>query len=499
MQHIRKLSRSFKQRLKPILNIWQSIQKFIEQLPQLLQDTILVISLIILLGTSGWIEYNFKPFTNPKSEYLPITLRSIPSLKENTESVLRPSSSRITSLAFNPSGTNLVSGSADGTIKRWNMQTVPIQQINTDCKDQKRIWSLTFIPDINILVGVNQEGEINFCSISSKLNNKENKLPETISFKPNNTVSNNTKNQSTIALKEEHASENPIYPFVFSPEGQLLASDWSSQFNGHSSSGLNLKLWQYKKEEDTYKFEELIVDKSNESKDTCKELNQKVSQDGLNNSLIIDAIAFNKNSDIVASAHRDGIIRLWLVKSNKNKFSCIDELKGRKVVDEKASAESKDAKIFVLTFLYQNDDSPSLGKREKRYLLSSGSDDGMIKLWKFQLKDEKLKAEKPISLEHPKAITSLAFSHNGQILASGSDDGTIKLWNLSKVWKLSTVEEIRTLRSHPDAVTSLVFSPDDKILASGSDDETIKIWQANSQIRKGWRQPPMLRLSTMSF
>ncbi len=33
---------------------------------------------------------------------------------------------------------------------------------------------------------------------------------------------------------------------------------------------------------------------------------------------------------------------------------------------------------------------------------------------------------------HSSAITSVAFSPNGQIIASGSKDKTIKLWNLAR-------------------------------------------------------------------
>ncbi|HEY9675781.1 MAG TPA: WD40 repeat domain-containing protein [Waterburya sp.] len=476
MQHIRKLSRSFKQRLKPILNIWQSIQNFIEKLPQPLQDTIFVITLIVLLGTSGWIEYNFKPFTNPKNEYLPITLRSIPNLQEKTESVLRPSQSEITSLAFNPSGTALVSESADDTIKLWDMKDDPIQGSNlfSEGKDKRLILSPSFINDRDtapnsktdtlVSVDVDKKGK--------KIRWKQ--IPSEANTPKSNPRSNNKASEKTIPLQD---IGNAIWPFAFSPDGQFLASD--------STSSRIIKLWKY----NNVKFDNVELDND----EGFKKLEENSQPDAYSS---INAIAFTKNSDIVASAHSDGIINLWRVKSNENKFSYIGSLKDSQGGDEKQHYENKDAEISVLTFLHQNNDFPSL---EKRYLLATGSYDGIIKLWKFYLKDEKLKDEKPINLEHPKAINSLAFSHDGQILATGSDDGTIKLWNLSKVWKRSEVEEIRTLRSHPDAVTSLVFSPDDKILASGSDDETIKIWRANSQRLSRWRQPPLLRLSTMSF
>lgn len=490
MQQIRKLSRSFKERAKLIINIWQNIKQFIEKLglPQPLQDTIFVFSLIVLLGTTGWIEYNFKAFTDNKNEAPPITLRLIPSLGEKTESVLRPSSSEVTSLTFNPSSKTLVSGSLDGTISLFDMQTEPIKLLPTsqfstegitdtiqkkNYTNESQVWSLAFIFDSNsksdsepnTLISVhedifkqkdfsqeekqNDKSGIGLWKVSSSSKNQGNKLE---------------LNFLKMTLLEDR--ENAFWPFAFSFDGQFLASD-------SESDGI-IKLWKYN--EKTNKFEQI---------------KQNPMASISNNTPTITAVAFNKNNDIVVSGNDDGTIRLWRISSDKNNFSYVNKLNhGTNEFENQINNE-----ISVLTF------SSTENYSTENYLLASGSSDGTIKLWKLKKTDKpNFKAdEKFITLKHPKEINSLAFSHNGQILASGSDDGSIKLWDLSKVWKLSKVEEIRTLRSHPDAITSLVFSPDDKTLASGSADETIKIWQANSKILAGWRQPPLLRLSTMAF
>ena len=75
---------------------------------------------------------------------------------------------------------------------------------------------------------------------------------------------------------------------------------------------------------------------------------------------------------------------------------------------------------------------------------------------------------------HTEAISSIAFSPDGQTLASGSLDDTIRLWDVN------TGKHLRTLAEHWDNVTSVAFSPDGQTLASGSEDRTIKLWDANT-------------------
>jgi Caspase domain/WD domain, G-beta repeat len=72
---------------------------------------------------------------------------------------------------------------------------------------------------------------------------------------------------------------------------------------------------------------------------------------------------------------------------------------------------------------------------------------------------------------HTGAVTSVAFSPDGNTLASASFDQTVRLWNPA------TGEPIgQPLTGHSARVNSVAFSPDGKILASASEDTKVRLW-----------------------
>jgi WD40 repeat protein len=75
---------------------------------------------------------------------------------------------------------------------------------------------------------------------------------------------------------------------------------------------------------------------------------------------------------------------------------------------------------------------------------------------------------------HTDAVTSVAFSPDGQRLATASRDKT------AKVWDARTGQELRALKGHTDDVTSVAFSPDGQRLATTSGDGTARVWDART-------------------
>ena len=113
---------------------------------------------------------------------------------------------------------------------------------------------------------------------------------------------------------------------------------------------------------------------------------------------------------------------------------------------------------------------------------------------------------------HTDAITSLAFSADGNTLASGSMEGTVRLWNIAtaenehtlsvdavwpesvafgfdegtfaagtyentvELWDTMTGDRRAVLDGHRGSVNALAFNPLNGMLASGSEDGTVLIW-----------------------
>jgi hypothetical protein len=65
---------------------------------------------------------------------------------------------------------------------------------------------------------------------------------------------------------------------------------------------------------------------------------------------------------------------------------------------------------------------------------------------------------------------ALAFSPNGRAVACGTEKGTIRLW------EIATGQERVALKAHANLVTALAFGADGRTLASASYDKSVKLW-----------------------
>lgn len=173
----------------------------------------------------------------------------------------------------------------------------------------------------------------------------------------------------------------------------------------------------------------------------------------------VDAVAFDPTGKLLASGGHDGKVRLF------------DLVKGSQLKEINAHVKPP-TPATVYTVAFSSD-----GKR-----LVSGSLDNSLKLWDVasgnMVKEFKAHKVKEFEKGHQEPVYSAAFSPDGKFLASGSSglERSIKIWNLadgSVVRELSDAvyKAIPGLAgpAHPGAVYSLRFTKDGKYLLSAGD------------------------------
>ncbi|GBD36579.1 hypothetical protein HRbin36_01704 [bacterium HR36] len=111
-------------------------------------------------------------------------------------------------------------------------------------------------------------------------------------------------------------------------------------------------------------------------------------------------------------------------------------------------------------------------------LLASGSWDKSVAIWDMETRTEKTR----ILMVPALVVRSLVFAPDGQTLAiaTGPVDPRIRQPGDIRLWDVASQAIHTTLRGHQRAVTSLAYSTDGQTLVSGSADATVRFWDLSS-------------------
>ncbi|MBW4471307.1 MAG: hypothetical protein KME45_13010 [Stenomitos rutilans HA7619-LM2] len=378
--------------------------------------------------------------------------------------------SRVFSLAFDPTGTYLASGNEDPQVRIWNVATGALTAVLTGHTDE--VHSVAFSPDGRLLASGSYDRTIKLWDMSNLAQESEVRSHEPeVKTQNSKLKTQNFPPHSSLLTLTDHADW--VWSIAFSPDGRTLAS---------SSSDRTIKLWNMETQQ-CYKTlvghaeavrsiafatspgsglhgaclvsgsDDHTVRLWNDSGDCLRVLQGHTSW--------ISAVAFSPAGSLLASGSEDQSVRLWDARTNQ----CLRLLQGY------------NSGVWSIAF------SPN------GQTLVSGGQDRTIRLW--QLSQDKRSIDRhptpppaPDTLTgHTSWVWSVAFSPDGRMIASGSEDGTVRLWKVTAYERQKTLPtppptpHSLTLTGHTHAVWSVAFSSDSQLLASGSLDGTIRLWE----------------------
>lgn len=107
----------------------------------------------------------------------------------------------------------------------------------------------------------------------------------------------------------------------------------------------------------------------------------------------------------------------------------------------------------------------ALAPLPNRFEVVSASRDHTLKVWNL----DKLK-QRLILSGHTAGVNAVAVSPDGHRAVSGSNDGTLRFWDLEKG------DCLLELIGHRERVWAVALTPDGQLACSGSQDRTLKVW-----------------------
>ncbi|CAE6474338.1 unnamed protein product [Rhizoctonia solani] len=370
----------------------------------------------------------------------------------------------VTSVAFSPNGTFIASGSRDKTICIWDAMKGDLRHGplfgHTDS-----ITSVQFSPDTKCLLSGSHDGCIRVWDVTNgelilgPLKTSSPALaPVAFSSDGSFIVS---ASQNDIRLWDARTGNiignplrghnGPITAIATSPDGATIVS---------GSEDHNIFLW-----------------------DTVT--GKQIAGPFIGHTKAVNSVAFFPDGRLIISSSSDNTIRIWdsqienlapnSREAHTEPINCITTSSdGRHVAYCSANTIS----------LWYSEGEPKISslKGHTAPVLSvcfspdgacvvSGSADKTLRIW-----DATSGESASVLHGHTDSVTSIAFSIDGTRIISGSNDATLQQWDAR-----NGIKTAPRLEGHEGPVTSVAISPDGTRIVSASRDKTIKVWDALTQ------------------
>lgn len=322
----------------------------------------------LITNDATGLQYKWNPLPKKPSDRCLIKAKQNDRVKDTTSgnliTTLKGHNNVVYALAFSPDGDKIASGSSDGKIIIWDVNT---GQIITKLTSGL-VYSLAYSPDGKTLASIGNGLALwNLTTGIPKFG-----LPHSgysVAYSPDgkSIVSGGSDNeikiwdtQSGNLIRTLSGHTGRVLTVAYSPDNGTIASGSSDQ---------TIKLWDF---------------------------SSGVLKTTLNgHSDLVFSVNFSKDGSTLTSCSYDKKIIIW----DLSDYSQIRTLLGHT--------------FYILSVAYSPDGNT----------LASGCFDNSVYVW-----DSETAIIKDTLLGHSKPVYTVTFSPNGKIIASGSADSTIKLW-----------------------------------------------------------------------
>jgi eukaryotic-like serine/threonine-protein kinase len=156
------------------------------------------------------------------------------------------------------------------------------------------------------------------------------------------------------------------------------------------------------------------------------------------------------------------------------------ETSAKYTLDKTLKQERQDAYYRSIALAYRELSADNLGLALK--LLAECPED--LHNWEWDLLMRLCRVEQVVLRNGP-AVSSLAFSSDGERIATASLDGTLKVWNLRTRQVIWFKEKAHgAIESKVGFASSVTFHPDGTHLASTGQDQLVKVWDLTTDPRQ---------------
>ncbi len=323
----------------------------------------------------------------------------------------------VTSVAFSPDGSRIVTASADNTARIWDV--VATREIAVLRGHNQAVTSAAFSPDGSRIVTASGDNTARIWDAASAkeiavLRGHKSGVNAS-AFSPDGTrivtaSADNTARIWDAASAKEIAvlrgHEGAVNSAAFSPDGSRIVT---------ASGDTTARIW------DAATLKQIAVLRGHGN--------------------WVGSAIFNSDGSRIVTTSGDMTARIWDSATTKG----IAVLRGHEGMVNSAAFSPDGSRIVTASF------------------------DKTVRVWNSTISREIV-----LLTGHADGVNSAAFSPDGSRIVMTSKDKT------ARIWDAASAKEIAVLRGHEGSVTSAAFSPDGSRIVTASWDRTARIWDAAS-------------------